>query len=288
MEIKALKIANILIALGIGLLLVGIGLSYPTFQPYLATLARTSQIATAPPLESAVIAEDATVFALLPFEAAPVVEAQTIMPAEPLPGETPEAPARTTPAQPAATPALLDPTPEPPTLTPPPPTATPGPVGVLPERIRIPAIRLDAPVVPIDWEIVETNEGPQGVWQVPNWRAAGWHETSAPLGVPGNTVLNGHNTTYGEVFRDLYRLREGAEILVEGANGLTYTYTIEALYILREAGQPLEVRLENARYILPTTDERLTLVTCHPYGSLQNRLIVIARPIVALAPPEGD
>jgi sortase (surface protein transpeptidase) len=48
--------------------------------------------------------------------------------------------------------------------------------------------------------------------------------------------------------------------------------------ILPEAGQPLGVRRENARYVMPTDDERLTLVTCHPYGSLRNRLIVIARP----------
>jgi sortase (surface protein transpeptidase) len=36
-------------------------------------------------------------------------------------------------------------------------------------------------------------------------------------------------------------------------------------------------------------EECLTLVTCHPYGSLRNRLIVIARPTereVGLDPPE--
>ncbi|HPD42304.1 MAG TPA: sortase, partial [Anaerolineae bacterium] len=168
------------------------------------------------------------------------------------------------------------------------PWPTPTPLwGTAPVRIRIPAINLDAPVTPVEWAPLETADGAQGIWQVPNWRAAGWHSSSALLGVPGNTVLNGHNTTYGEVFRDLYRLQEGAEILLEGENGLTYTYGVEALYILKEAHQPLEVRLENARYILPTTDERLTLVTCHPYGSIQNRLIVIARP--APAPPsEGE
>jgi hypothetical protein len=47
--------------------------------------------------------------------------------------------------------------------------------------------------------------------------------------------------------------------------------------ILREAGQPLEMRLESARYVMPTDDERLTLVTRHRCGSLRNRLIVIAR-----------
>jgi sortase (surface protein transpeptidase) len=53
---------------------------------------------------------------------------------------------------------------------------------------------------------------------------------------------------------------------------------VTEVLILPEAGQPLEVRIENAYYVLPTDDERLTLVTCHPYGSLRNRLIVIAHP----------
>ena len=95
--------------------------------------------------------------------------------------------------------------------------------------------------------------------------------------MPGNTVLNGHNTTHGEVFRDLYTLQVGDAITIY-AGDVPHTYAITETLILPEAGQPLEVRLENARYILPTDDERLTLVTCHPYGSLRYRLIVIARP----------
>jgi sortase A len=105
--------------------------------------------------------------------------------------------------------------------------------------------------------------------------AAGWHETSAPLGVPGNTVLNGHNTTNGEVFRDLYTLEAG-DTITSYSGDTPYAYSVTAVLILPEAGQPLEVRAENARYILPSDDERLTLVTCHPYGSLRYRLIVIA------------
>ncbi len=81
------------------------------------------------------------------------------------------------------------------------------------------------------------------MWDVPNWRAAGWHNTSVPLGVPGNTVLNGHNTSRGEVFRDLYKVELGAQVFLSGANGETYVYRVEEKYILREAGQPLSVRL---------------------------------------------
>lgn len=283
MSTKTLKIANILIGLGIGLLLLGIVVSYSTFRPYLETLWQTKDIPTAPPFDRAMMVADATVIALLPFDEAPV-------PTEISPTVTVSRSASLAPVQRQATPVMLEsiPTLTPTLAAPLQPTAIAQPLGTAPTRIRISAIRLDAPVVPIDWEVIETTAGAQGIWKVPDWRAAGWHNTSALLGVPGNTVLNGHNTTYGEVFRDLYKLQEGAEIVLEGEGSSTYTYTVESLYILKEANQPLEVRLENARYILPTMDERLTLVTCHPYGSIQNRLIVIARPALTSLPAEGE
>lgn len=159
-----------------------------------------------------------------------------------------------------------------------PPTATPW-RGVNPTAIRIPDIALEAPVVPIGWKTVQVGGTPQAIWDVPDWRAAGWHEISMPLRVIGNTVLNGHNTTKGEVFRDLYKLQPGALIMMGGEDGGVYTYTVHEVLILPEAGQPLAVRQANAAYTQPTDDERLTLVTCHPYGSLDNRLVVIAYPV---------
>jgi sortase A len=159
-------------------------------------------------------------------------------------------------------------------------TPTLTPTLALPTRIVIPVIGVDAPVVPVSWHTLEVAGQAQAAWEVPDMYAAGWHETSVPLGIPGNTVLNGHNTTNGEVFRDLYTLENGDVIIVYTDNTL-YTYAVAKVLILPEADQPLEVRQKNARYIMPTDDERLTLVTCHPYGSLRNRLIVVARPVVA-------
>jgi sortase A len=156
-------------------------------------------------------------------------------------------------------------------------TATVTALPAIPDRIVISDIDLDAPVVPVSWAMVEVGGRELPMWNLPEIRAAGWHESSAPLGVPGNTVLNGHNTAHGEVFRDLYTLEVGDKVIVYSSE-MTYTYTITETLILPEAGQPMEVRIENARYIQPTEDERLTLVTCHPYGSLRNRLIVIAQP----------
>jgi LPXTG-site transpeptidase (sortase) family protein len=149
------------------------------------------------------------------------------------------------------------------------PTATPVPLP--PTRLVVPRVGIDAPVVPVSYQAA------QGEWEVPAWYAAGWHEGSAGLEVQGNTVLNGHNTTRGEVFRNLYQLGVGDEITIY-SNDAAFTYVVAEVLILPELGQPREVRERNASYLLPTEDERLTLVTCHPYGSLRNRLIVIARP----------
>ncbi len=167
-----------------------------------------------------------------------------------------------------------------PTATPlPSPTPTPTPIPPTePTRLRIPSIGLDAPVEAVHWALEETAGGTQWVWQVPNHRAVGWHDTSACLGAKGNTVLNGHNYGYGEVFRDLYKVQVGDVISVTGANGLVYPYRVEERYLLEEGNQPLGVRQQNASFVAETDDERLTLVTCHPYGSTRYRLIVVARP----------
>ncbi|HOG80388.1 MAG TPA: sortase, partial [Anaerolineaceae bacterium] len=49
--------------------------------------------------------------------------------------------------------------------------------------------------------------------------------------------------------------------------------------ILPERNQPVEQRIENARWIEPSVDTRLTLITCWPYESNTHRLVVVARPV---------
>jgi sortase A len=146
-----------------------------------------------------------------------------------------------------------------------------------PTRLVIPAISVDAPVVPISQRLVNVDGASLALSQVPAERAAGWHQGSAGLGVPGNTVLNGHNTGNGEVFRDLYLLEEG-DTIVAYSNGRPYVHAVSGIVVLREVGESVDRRRKNARYVEQTADERLTLVTCHPYGSLRYRLIVIAHP----------
>ncbi len=155
------------------------------------------------------------------------------------------------------------------------PTAQPG---MAPDRIVIPAISLDASVVPIDYIEVTFEDKLYEQWLAPDFRAAGWHKTSVGLGVPGNTVLNGHHNIKGEVFRDLYRVQKGDEIDVYSGDQM-FRYVVVFTAILPERNQPLEVRLANAQWIEPTEDERITLITCWPYESNTHRVVVVAVPI---------
>ncbi len=152
------------------------------------------------------------------------------------------------------------------------------PLTGFPMRLVIPAIDLDAPVERIGVEAVIQGGQTYYQWLVPAGYVAGWHENSARLGQPGNTVLNGHHNVYGEVFRDLIDLEEGDELIMFDENQ-EYTYRITAKEILPERGQSIDVRLENAQWIAPTEDERITLVTCWPYTDNSHRLVVVAEPV---------
>ncbi len=169
------------------------------------------------------------------------------------------------------------------------PTGTPSPTSTvpppaIPDRILIDAIGLNAPVVPVGQSAVRLEGEVYSQWDVPDVFAAGWHQNSAPLGQPGNTVINGHHNIHGEVFRYLVALEPGDVIALEAA-GQRYYYLVAQTMTLAEQGQPLDMRRENARWILPTGDERVTLITCWPYSANTHRLVVIAQPVWALGLP---
>ena len=216
--------------------------------------------------------------------------APMVLPETPLLSEV--TPAPDTSAMPGAspTPPPADPTPTArPTLVSTPEDApqaetefTPG----APSRLVIPSIGLDAPVVTVGWSVVTQNGQQVSLWDVPNRYAAGWLKSSAQAGEPGNTVLDGHHNIAGEVFRNLADLKQGDAVQV-WAGDHARDYVVSLLKILPEKGQPIPVRLENARWIQPTEDERLTLVTCWPYENNTHRLIVIALPADASRPDLG-
>lgn len=157
------------------------------------------------------------------------------------------------------------------TPKPPPPPAVP------PDRLVIPRIELDSPIVPIGWATVQQDGINTRVWEVADY-TVGWHETSSLPGRAGNIVLNGHHNIKGQIFRYLVDLEPGDPVYIY-AQDQEYTFAVTEKHILKEKGEPLDVRRENAKWIEPTDDERLTMITCWPYTNNTHRLVVVAKPV---------
>jgi sortase A len=173
-------------------------------------------------------------------------------------------------------PGLLTPTPMPPygrfANRPYPPATSP------PTWIKIPSIGVDSKVVEVGWSAIEVDGKLTSVWDTADY-AVGYHKTSGLPGQPGNMVLSGHNNIKGAVFRDLADVRPGDRISLSAA-GYEYEYIVEDAFIVQEAGVSEEQRRQNARWIAPTSDERMTLVSCWPRWTNTHRVIVIARPYI--------
>jgi LPXTG-site transpeptidase (sortase) family protein len=165
-----------------------------------------------------------------------------------------------------------------PTITPTPaPTVdygVPGATG----RVEIPAIGVDQVIIPVSWQVKFVEGQPVAQWDTVDW-AAGHNVGSAPIGGPGNTVLTGHTRGNGDgEFQNLWDLNAGDEVHVWDSIGREFTYVVESVNKVQEVGASLEERQENAQYMMPTDDTRLTLITCWPEWVYTHRIIVIARP----------
>ena len=131
------------------------------------------------------------------------------------------------------------------------PVPTPGSQQAV--RIQIPAIGVDAPVVQGDgWEQLK-----KGVAQ---------HLGTPDPGQNGNVVLSGHNDVFGEVFRNLDRLKPG-DVVTLFTVQQQYTYVVTGTQIV----MPTQVQVMN-----PTPNATLTLISCHPYLVDNHRIVVSA------------
>ncbi|GIK37541.1 MAG: hypothetical protein BroJett011_13740 [Chloroflexota bacterium] len=194
----------------------------------------------------------------------------------PTPTVTQPPPPTELPIVPSVQPAAPPPSTATPTPLLPTPLPLPQPQDTVPTRLVIESVGIDSPVIPVGWQVVEQNGRQYSIWEVADY-AVGWHKTSARLGQPGNTVMAGHNNVKGEVFRDLVNVELGDKVVVY-AGERQFEYVVDFKTIVKEKGEPLEVRQRNAQWIARTTDERLTLVTCWPYTNNTHRVIVVARP----------
>jgi len=177
----------------------------------------------------------------------------------------------------APTPASVQQTASQPAQNAVPDSATMAHNGAIPTRLVIPSVGIDSKVIPVGWSVVEKDGFQYSIWRVADY-AVGWHETTALLGQPGNTVMAGHHNINGEVFRDLVNVEVGDKVIVYADNNQQFEYEIELKTIVKEKGEPAEVRQRNAEWIAPTDDERLTFVTCWPYTNNTHRVIVVAKP----------
>lgn len=155
---------------------------------------------------------------------------------------------------------------------------TAEPVSYEPARIVAEKIELEAPVLYMEQISVKIEEQDYAQFLVPEEFAVGWHAGSAPIGVPGNTVISGHHNAFGSVFKDLHKLEIGDVVKLYDEDGNEFKFYISNKMILPEKDESIEVRLENARWIQSTDDQRLTLVTCWPEDSNSHRLILVAVP----------
>lgn len=123
--------------------------------------------------------------------------------------------------------------------------------------LRIPSIeRLQA-----GWNVVE------GV-RLSDLKNGAGHMPHTPLpGQPGNSVISGHRTTYGQPFHELDELEAGDLIYVDTAIG-THGYAVRDVFVVK----PTEL------WVTEDKDGAwLTLTTCHPRFSAAERLIVQAQ-----------
>jgi sortase A len=96
--------------------------------------------------------------------------------------------------------------------------------------------------------------------------APGHWPGSALPGRLGNSVISGHRTSHGGVFRNLDKLEAGDEILVHAYDG-THTYKVTEI----------EIVPPTALWIVDqTSTATITLFACHPPGSTRERIVVRA------------
>jgi len=156
-----------------------------------------------------------------------------------------------------------------------------------PTKIVIPSVSINTGIVPVGWAMLPGKDGQQSSqWKVAEY-AAGHHEGTANPGQVGNVVISGHVDWKGEVFRDLHNVQRGAEIHLY-TDEREFLYIVQDVVLVLEDGAPEAQKLQNARYMDPTPDQRLTLITCYPYGIDDHRLIVIAKPYDSGLPARPD
>jgi sortase A len=147
----------------------------------------------------------------------------------------------------------------------------------IPENLRplvqsLPAVSIPTPgpeqarsiFIPVLWNAAAPVVQGDGWEQLK--RGVGQHIGSIDPGQNGNMVLSAHNDIFGELFRELDKLKPGDEIFVN-TSSRRYTYKVTGLRIV----EPTEVSV-----MAPTTRPTVTLISCYPYLVDTQRIVVFA------------
>ncbi len=121
------------------------------------------------------------------------------------------------------------------------------------QNIKIPSINVSAPVVQGDaWEQLK--------------KGVGQHIGTPNPGEIGNIVFSAHNDVFGELFRDLDKLKPGDEVILY-TQQKSYTYVVRQTQIV----EPTQVEV-----MAPSREPVITLVSCYPYLVDNQRIVVTA------------
>lgn len=135
-------------------------------------------------------------------------------------------------------------------------------------RLVIPKLNIDLSIEPAQYMTFQQGGQLISDWDVP-YDGVGHLITTAQPGEIGNAVLSGHHNLKAPnefglgVFAGLWNLAVGDEIRIVTEDGKTQLWQVQETYPVKEAGEPLSVRIEHARQIMgDTPDPTLTLLTC--------------------------
>jgi sortase (surface protein transpeptidase) len=259
----------------------------PTLTPRRQALTATMRPAAPPP----------TVAPTAPPTAPPP---PTVAPTAPPPTDTPPSPAPPAPTDTPPSPAPPPPTDTPPSPAPPPPTDAPAPLAAAVEASSAPGAppplavaadraALSAPQriviesIGLDRTLVDVGLDPENRPVVPDHDVA-WYGRSARPGAGENVVVWGHALRFQsapDLPAPLERVREahiGDRVTLVTADGVAHRYVI---------AEQIWATPDQVAYILPSGDERLTIVNCigdyvvdasGAVVTMTHRLITIARP----------
>jgi sortase A len=163
------------------------------------------------------------------------------------------------------------------------PTPTPTAVPTAPPPL-LPAIRLSIPSINVNTNIVELSPveqskpagGTDSIWE-PAAQSVGHYDTSGNPGGGRNIVLSGHNNTKGEVFRNLSQLHLNDEVILFTQTG-EFHYRVQKKLIIPYLGSEKEGETTIQSLTSPQSSEMVTLISCWPYYSNFDRIIIIAVP----------